>query len=907
MKISCQLLSVLLTLCVSPTTAAEDWLQIKYDARHSGDAPDRTVAAPLGLVGAAKTTDAIFTAPVVAGGRVYVVDGSGTAFAFDARTLQLLWTFKARGGAANCNNVSSPAIADGRVHFGTMAGFYYVLDAATGKVLKEIACGEPIFSTPVVAGGRVYFITLGSRLHALRPDGTQVWTWDYIKERTRFPGDRYSAADWLRFKKTRVTWRDQFCAAGDMASDGRRLVVPAGGEILWIEDAGDRAIVRAAGAIPAHAGSERAANFGTSVGPDGTVYQQWHRRDNTGRVEMLWLRDGKLATAHVLGTATASDMADSLAFSSVSLRGRDVYRCRPEEGFGLCRHSPDKKEPQRLAGPASIASPILLHDHAVYGGLDGRLHVVPLSGGPEWSFATALGKPVSAPACVCDGRIYFGCEDGYLYVLGPDGKGPLPKEDLQLAKIRSRFSGRLAGPRYDWYTNFGDFGNTNANDQGIRPPLRMKWIRRFEGSFKHLPICGGGRVYLHTAEGQILALEQETGRLLWRRFWPGVHACYTSPLYYQGLQVGPASPAEDRGPDTAGTAGPTYLLVPQAGLGESRMRCLDAATGELIWEAPFTGSPSWSRAQPPVIYKNLAIYMFSTGKYVPKGTGIYVMRMGQAKQLPQRTEGSVSWLYSHDNPFYPKEQEAVVQAWDLGTGRPVWSRNFSKYGSGGDDAGLALMGDTLYYSCFFGYAARDRKGEPGPHGLTAALDPATGEVKWLTTKYSVTAGCTISAADGRLYLGGYNQPRAGTDDRFVWCLDARDGSLVWQSEPVVKAINVVTVGPKFIFAFAYGGNAYTIDKQTGKILLRFNHGYACTRFSLTGPYLLGSNADMIDLADGARLVSTGPAFDLRECVGAVASNGRVFFATQANGLLVCQTCGDEAAASVPPWQPQPPR
>ena len=80
MQIPCRLLSVLLALSVTPVAAAEDWLQIKYDARHSGDAPDRTVAVPLGLVGAAKTTDAIFTAPVVAGGRVYVVDGSGTAF-----------------------------------------------------------------------------------------------------------------------------------------------------------------------------------------------------------------------------------------------------------------------------------------------------------------------------------------------------------------------------------------------------------------------------------------------------------------------------------------------------------------------------------------------------------------------------------------------------------------------------------------------------------------------------------------------------------------------------------------------------------------------------------------------------------------------------------------------------------
>ena len=73
----------------------------------------------------------------------------------------------------------------------------------------------------------------------------------------------------------------------------------------------------------------------------------------------------------------------------------------------------------------------------------------------------------------------------------------------------------------------------------------------------------------------------------------------------------------------------------------------------------------------------------------------------------------------------------------------------------------------LYYSTFFGYEAerRRRRGIPaGINGLTAALDPATGNVLWLTTEYYVTAGCTLSAKDGRLYLGGYNQP-VRRDDR----------------------------------------------------------------------------------------------------------------------------------------------
>ena len=314
---------------------------------------------------------------------------------------------------------------------------------------------------------------------------------------------------------------------------------------------------------------------------------------------------------------------------------------------------------------------------------------------------------------------------------------------------------------------------------------------------------------------------------------------------------------------------------------------MDAATGKLLWEAPFTGSPSWSRQQPPVVHGNLAIYAFGTGRHTAAGD----------KQ-------TLRWLYSHDNPDYPEDHKPLVRAWDIETGREVWTRDFSEYGTGGDDGGVCLTDGVLYYSCFLGYAAK-RRGEPGPHGITAAMDPATGRVRWLTTKHSVTAGTTISAAGGRLYLGGYNAPDSKSGPRHVWCLDARDGSLVWQSEPVEKAINVVTVGREILFAFAYGNDGYLIDKATGKILSKFNHGYACTRFTLSGRYLLGANMDLIDTAAANRIVSTGPCVDLRDCVGTVVSNGRIFYTSQAGGLQVSQVYGEEAEKLKGPWRKPP--
>lgn len=139
--------TLLVGLMVAAAPGGEDWTQWKFDSRHSGDAAARRVGGPSGLVAAAALDDAVLTSPVVAGGKVYAVSASGRAYCLDAATLAPLWTFQSPGGPANCNNVSSPALLDGRLHFGTMAGRYEVLDAASGRLVREIDCGEPPFTT----------------------------------------------------------------------------------------------------------------------------------------------------------------------------------------------------------------------------------------------------------------------------------------------------------------------------------------------------------------------------------------------------------------------------------------------------------------------------------------------------------------------------------------------------------------------------------------------------------------------------------------------------------------------------------------------------------------------------------------------------------------------------------------
>jgi outer membrane protein assembly factor BamB len=682
-------------------------------------------------------------------------------------------------------------------------------------------------------------------------------------------------------RKDRVTWRDHFVCSRDISLHGKTLVIPAGGRTVFLDDAGAKPALRVVGEIPDYDGREYPATFGQSMDEDGGVYVQWHRRDNAGRVEILRLADNKVKAEFVKGTQTAIHLPGLLGLSSVSLRGKDVYRVKPEEGLGLCKHVPGQDKPVVLCPAGSICPPVLTRGHAVYGGLDGKLYIVPLAGGTPWSFATAFGAPITAPVAVSGGRIFVPCEDGYLYVLGPDGKAALPARDLEVWKVRSPIAGPLAEAKFDWYTNYGDYGCTNANEQGLKPPLRMRWVRRVEGTIKHLPVCGGGRLYTHTAEGQVIAVEQDTGRLLWRRYWPDVYLSFTSPLYTN-----------------------EKLLIPQAGIKQSKVRCLNAATGKMLWEAPFTGSPSWSRQFPPVVHGNVAIYASGSGQYTYQGTE----RPFTFKGPPQKSaDGSevMSWIYSNDNPYYPKDNRPLLWAWDLNTGKLVWQKDFSEYGRGGNDCGICLMGGRLFYSTFFGYSAsqRARRGlPPENNGLTACLDPADGKVLWVTTKYFVTAKCTITGRDGRLYIGGNNPAKEGTADRFVWCLDAKDGSLVWQSDVVTSALNVVTVGDRFIFSNALRGKGNVFDRATGKVVAAVGHNYACCRFTMSGQYILGANMDMIDLADAGKLVSTGPAIDSRECLGAVVSNGRIFYTSQASGFQVSQTYGDDARKLPAVWE-----
>ncbi len=126
--------------------------------------------------------DVYLSSPAVSNGAVYFGSGDGNIYALDATTGNLKWKFKT-GDVVH----ASPAIVDGRLYIGSWDSYFYALDSATGKELWRFKTGEDpdihnqvgIQSSATVADGIVYFGCRDSNLYALDAStGKKLWSFN---------------------------------------------------------------------------------------------------------------------------------------------------------------------------------------------------------------------------------------------------------------------------------------------------------------------------------------------------------------------------------------------------------------------------------------------------------------------------------------------------------------------------------------------------------------------------------------------------------------------------------------------------------------------------------------------------------------------------------------------------------
>lgn len=123
--------------------------------------------------------DFYLSSPAIWQGKVYFGSGDGNVYALDAATGQLVWSFRT-------DNVvhSSPAVADGMVFVGSFDTYFYAIDAISGEEKWHFKTGEDrdihnqegITSSPAVADGVVYFGCRNATVYALQAaTGKQLW------------------------------------------------------------------------------------------------------------------------------------------------------------------------------------------------------------------------------------------------------------------------------------------------------------------------------------------------------------------------------------------------------------------------------------------------------------------------------------------------------------------------------------------------------------------------------------------------------------------------------------------------------------------------------------------------------------------------------------------------------------
>ncbi|MFL6307793.1 MAG: PQQ-binding-like beta-propeller repeat protein [Candidatus Sulfotelmatobacter sp.] len=123
--------------------------------------------------------DCYLSSPAVWNGAVYFGSGDGNVYALDAASGALRWKFKT-GDVVH----ASPAIADGMVFIGSWDSYFYAIDAASGQEKWKFKTGEDhdtynqvgIQSSAAVADGMVYFGCRDSHLYALDArSGEKKW------------------------------------------------------------------------------------------------------------------------------------------------------------------------------------------------------------------------------------------------------------------------------------------------------------------------------------------------------------------------------------------------------------------------------------------------------------------------------------------------------------------------------------------------------------------------------------------------------------------------------------------------------------------------------------------------------------------------------------------------------------
>ncbi|HEX7794601.1 MAG TPA: PQQ-binding-like beta-propeller repeat protein [Vicinamibacterales bacterium] len=454
----------------------------------------------------------------------------------------------------------------------------------------------------------------------------------------------------------------------------------------------------------------------------------------------------------------------------------------------------------------------------------------------KWVAATT--GDVSATPAVVDGAVYFGDFGGTLWKLDAATGQVIWSHQVSdytgIAGDIARTSPSVAGDTLV----VGDLKHPDM--LGINADTgELRWITQVhpdpKGIMTGSPVLAGDTIFTGvsasgasgpgaTFRGSIVALNAQTGRILWQHYSlpdnggvPGGYAGATmfSPPAVNvpgGLVYGtfgqpytePASVASCN----AAAANHFSESCEQPGSYLKSIVAFDVKTGQPQWSYRVRGHDPWVRAcgSQPLSVTWCALES-DDEKWDMGGSGANVMRV----QMDGHWRDVVG----------VGGKSGVYVLLDANTGEFIWN---TLIGPGGDQGGMewgtAFDGDRIYASITNHHHIPYKLTEDGvlsnttvTGGSWAALDPSTGKIIWQTADPQLetlpglgTVGvwdlAPVSVANGILYAS--SMAKLGNQDQ-MFALDAATGTILWQ----FGAGSSVNSGPAVANGVVYWGSGYS--------------------------------------------------------------------------------------------------
>jgi outer membrane protein assembly factor BamB len=282
------------------------------------------------------------------------------------------------------------------------------------------------------------------------------------------------------------------------------------------------------------------------------------------------------------------------------------------------------------------------------------------------------------------------------------------------------------------------------------------------------------------------------------------------------------------------------LFVPRPTFGsmEGTFHCLDLRDGRQLWSADIGGRYIWERSA-PVLAQGKVVFGF-----------------GQKGKPPA----------------------SVIQAWDATDGKPAWQVELDVSGNRAGSLAGCTDGTTMYFTAGAGNWQWKQEGTK-KRGESIAIDAATGKVRWRMHDI-FGQSCPVLAGD-RLLL----------NDGGLHCVSPVDGKVLWKRP--ASGYERFSVGPDFLVMRGYGGHGLKVRLADGKddrdCPELGGETHACGSVALTPRFAFAITVGGLNVreVETGKLLWRSPGFAPRGCANAVLANGRVFWPSNASGMVFC--------------------